>query len=90
MYKKCLLADERQAKLDEIGFDWDGEEKKKKTVAESSVGRKEKSSVSLVGTKMVDAKETPRRKRMRSFEENFQALVEYKNEFGHCDVPQKK
>jgi len=27
---------------------------------------------------------------MRSFEENFQALVEYKNEFGHCDVPQKK
>jgi len=90
LYKKCLLADERQAKLDEIGFDWDGEEKKKKTVAESSVGRKEKSSVSLVGTKMVDAKETPRRKRMRSFEENFQALVEYKNEFGHCDVPQKK
>ena len=32
----------------------------------------------------------PRRKRVRSFEENFEALLEYKKEYGNCDVPQKR
>ena len=75
LFRRNLLSVDRYGKLNAIGFEWGATDIKLGNPV-INTGKKSK-------TKKND-KNDPGRKRIRSFEENFQALIMYKNEFGTC------
>ena len=76
LFRRKLLPQDRYAKLQAIGFEW-GATQIGVSNPVINTGKKGK-----VKKNTKNDKNDPARKRIRSFEENFQALIQYKKEHG--------
>lgn len=82
LYRCGVLPMEHRAKLEALGFF-------KAAVTAPSPAKQAMPKEMVVSSPSVPREDDSRKKRVRTFDENFEALLEYKKIHGNVDVPQK-